>query len=61
MPPAAAALGVLAVVNVACALLPDLTSALFGYRVGERLAISIGAISCIVDVMRPIRLRASFL
>jgi hypothetical protein len=31
-----------------CALLPVVTSAFFGYRAGERVAISIGAISGLV-------------
>ena len=50
MPPTAA-LGVLAVLALfitVCALLPVLTAAFFGYRAGERLAISIGAISGLV-------------
>ena len=34
-----------------CALLPVVTSAFFGYRTGERVAISIGAISGLVLLM----------
>jgi hypothetical protein len=48
MHPAAAIFGVFAVLFTACAFLPVVTSALFGYRTGERLAISIGAISGLV-------------
>ena len=51
MTPAAAIFGVLAVLFIVCALLPVGASAFFGYRAGERLAISIGAISGLVVVM----------
>jgi hypothetical protein len=45
MAPAAAIFGGLAVLITVGALLPVITSAFFGYRTGERLAIGIGAIS----------------
>jgi hypothetical protein len=45
MTPAIAIFGGLAVFIAVCALLPVITSAFFGYRAGERLAIGIGAIS----------------
>jgi hypothetical protein len=48
MTPAAAIFGVFAVLFTLCALLPVVTSAFFGYRTGERVAISIGAISGLV-------------
>jgi len=51
MHPAAAILGGLAVLFTLCALLPVVTSAFFGYRMGERVAISIGAISGLVLLM----------
>jgi hypothetical protein len=44
MTPAAAIFGVLAVLFTVSALLPVAASAFFGYRAGELLAISIGAI-----------------
>src|SRR5262245_11852205 len=45
MHPTVAILGVLGVLFTACAFLPVLTSAFFGYRTGERLAIGVGAVS----------------
>lgn len=51
MTPAAAIFGAFAVLFIVCALLPVGVSAFFGYRAGERLAISIGAISGLVVVM----------
>src|SRR5262245_45079039 len=45
MTPGAAIFGGLAVLITVCALLPVITSAYFGYRTGERLAIGIEAIS----------------
>ena len=51
MTPAVAIFGVLAVPFIVCVLLPVITSAFFGYRTGERLAISIGAISGLVLLM----------
>src|SRR5262245_50003453 len=44
----AAIFGVLAVLITVCALLPVGASRYFGYRAGERVAISIGAIACLV-------------
>jgi hypothetical protein len=43
--------GVLAVAFTVCALLPVVTSAYFGYRPGEWLAISVGVISGLVLLM----------
>ena len=51
MHPTVAILGVLAVVFTVCTLLPVVTSAYFGYRPGEWLAISVGAISGLVLLM----------
>jgi hypothetical protein len=45
MHPAVVILGVLGALFTACAFLPVLTSAFFGYRTAERLAIGIGAVS----------------
>ena len=44
-------LGGLAVLFALCAFVPVATSAFFGYRAGERAAISIGAISGLVLLM----------
>jgi len=51
MTPAVAILAGLAVLFAFCALVPVATSANFGYRVGERVAISIGATSGLVLLM----------
>jgi hypothetical protein len=51
MTPAAAIFGVLAVLLTVSALLPVAGSAFIGYRAGELLAISIGAIAGLVLLM----------
>src|SRR5262245_26840173 len=51
MTPTTAIFGVLAVLITVCALLPVGASTCFGYRAGERLAISIGTIAGLVVLM----------